>query len=48
MTKEEKLQQRKEKLQQRLSYLLCRLHDETIEEHKKINNMGWGHAMRCV
>lgn len=36
------------KLQQRLEYLEDRLYKETLAEHERINNMGWGHAMRCV
>ena len=39
---------KKEKLQQRLEYLEDRLYKETLAEHERINNIGWGHAMRCV
>lgn len=36
------------KLRERLNVLKSKLYDAECEEHRKINNMGWGHAMRHV
>lgn len=36
------------KLREMLSKLKSRLYDAECEEHRKLNNMGWGHAMRRV
>lgn len=36
------------KLQERLAELKSKLYDAECEEHRKINNMGFGHAMRHV
>ena len=35
-----------QKYQERLSSLEDRLHKEQVEEHKKIENLGWGAGMR--
>lgn len=37
-----------EKLQARLSKLEDDLFEEKCKQHAKLNNMGWGHAMRNV
>lgn len=36
------------KLRERLNGLKSKLYDAECEEHRKINNMGLGHAMRHV
>lgn len=42
MDKEKKLQ----KLIEKKGELEEKLHQETIREHQRINNMGWGYGMR--
>ncbi len=36
------------KLHERLDALKSKLYEAECEENRKINNMGWGHAMRHV
>lgn len=36
------------KLHERLEALRSKLYEAKCEENRKINNMGWGHAMRHV
>lgn len=36
------------RLHERLSELETKLFEAQCEEHRKLNNMGWGHSMRCV
>lgn len=47
MTKKQK-EAKLAKLRERLDALKSKLYDAECEENRKINNMGWGHAMRCV
>lgn len=39
---------KKDKLKAKLHDLEIKLYEERIKQHKKLNGMGWGHAMRCV
>lgn len=36
------------KLQGKLSDLESKLYEANLEEHARLNRMGWGHGMRCV